>query len=397
MLDVMILLTLVLVFIYFTYLKPSQVLLPNKLSNTNKFINIDSPNSEAMETVSIVTYNILCQKCMKRKRKDLTLEYRMGIIIEELRSLNSDILCLQEVNSHTYKKYFLTAFPDYHFVYLRENYGSNFINLIGYRRSKYQMIKQNFLDLTDINVEGNRGVYQVILKSLESGRLLSVYNVHFPWRPKYELEKCLIMGKICESVLSSGVGPTLIVGDFNSIPNSIVLRMIYYNKFIDEIRLYQRIGDINIYSKVNSLTEQFDNKLVLIKESNRNKKEKWLFEDFMKKLMLDTDGLGVSFNQVFVNFSKMFWEYRFRSAYDGAYIDNNSSGFYTNHPSYTNFTENFKATLDYIFHSKFLVPVRILKLPVLSELTLEEYLPSSRYPSDHLKLYAEFYFKEIVN
>jgi len=67
------------------------------------------------------------------------------------------------------------------------------------------------------------------------------------------------------------------------------------------------------------------------------------------------------------------------------------SDYLSNHPLYTNFTDNFKDTIDYIFYSKYLIVDKILKLPYLNELVSEGFLPSSKYPSDHLPLYAEFY------
>jgi len=68
----------------------------------------------------------------------------------------------------------------------------------------------------------------------------------------------------------------------------------------------------------------------------------------------------------------------------------NISDYFNNHPLYTNFTDNFKDTIDYIFYSKYLIVDKILKLPDYSELISEGFLPSSKYPSDHLPLYAEF-------
>lgn len=70
--------------------------------------------------------------------------------------------------------------------------------------------------------------------------------------------------------------------------------------------------------------------------------------------------------------------------------NNHINEYFKNHPLYTNFTDNFKDTIDYIFHSKFLTVDKILKLPDYEELAFEDFLPSSKFPSDHLPLYAEF-------
>jgi mRNA deadenylase 3'-5' endonuclease subunit Ccr4 len=377
----------VLITIYIIYYLHKENKTDNTLSNKpeavfNKFYQINEYLGS--EKISIVSYNILCQKCLRRNnRKDLSLENRIKVIINELRSLKADIICLQEVNMYTYKKYLLPNFPEYHFVYLRENMGSNFINLIGYKTDKFRLMKQNFLDISDIYLEGNRGVYQVILKTLNN-TLVSVYNVHFPWRPCYELEKCYILNSICENIFKDNIEHVIISGDFNSLPNSIVMRMIYFNKFIEECRLYMQ--NIN-FEDILNLVEIFDRKLILTKESIRTKSEKYIFEKLIKELMINEE-INLKYKKIFSNFSELFKKYCFKSAYDG-YIGIDP-GFITAHPNFTNFTEKFKATIDYIFYSKRLRLLKVLELPGLSEVTAEEFLPSTRYPSDHLKIYSEF-------
>ena len=61
------------------------------------------------------------------------------------------------------------------------------------------------------------------------------------------------------------------------------------------------------------------------------------------------------------------------------------------HPAFTSRTKYFKKTIDYIFFSNNLKIRKIKKLPHDYEVDKEKFLPSKDFPSDHIKLYAEFY------
>ena len=60
------------------------------------------------------------------------------------------------------------------------------------------------------------------------------------------------------------------------------------------------------------------------------------------------------------------------------------------HPAYTSRTKYFKKTIDYIFFSNNLKIRKIIKLPYYYEVNKEKFLPSKDFPSDHIRLFAEF-------
>merc|ERR1719317_1299765 len=63
--------------------------------------------------------------------------------------------------------------------------------------------------------------------------------------------------------------------------------------------------------------------------------------------------------------------------------------------AYTNYTEDFKGTLDYIFFSSDLLAVlAVSQVDDEAQLSQETALPSSTRPSDHLSLVATFMFRE---
>merc|ERR1719456_846599 len=62
---------------------------------------------------------------------------------------------------------------------------------------------------------------------------------------------------------------------------------------------------------------------------------------------------------------------------------------------YTNYTEDFKGTLDYIWYtSEQLVVLAISQVDDESQLSQETALPSSTRPSDHVSLVATFKFRD---
>merc|ERR1712224_1124701 len=62
---------------------------------------------------------------------------------------------------------------------------------------------------------------------------------------------------------------------------------------------------------------------------------------------------------------------------------------------YTNYTENFKGTLDYIWFSPNILSVlAISEVDIESQLTQETALPSSTRPSDHISLVCTFMFND---
>ena len=61
-----------------------------------------------------------------------------------------------------------------------------------------------------------------------------------------------------------------------------------------------------------------------------------------------------------------------------------------NHPDFTNYNRKFHGNIDYIFYSNNIFLKKILSLPSILEIKRESILPNERFPSDHIKIYAEF-------
>ena len=344
----------------------------NKISESNYIEYIKTPKRKSF---TILSYNILSQRFMKRKEiKSLSLEIRIPKIINEILKENPDIFCLQESTFDVYQKYFSKSFNEYEIIKY-ENDGSNLMNLIGIKKNRFTILNECKFDLSNkiIDISGNRGVINVKIKdNFMKNKIISLFCVHFPWKPIYEYQKARILLMIFEFILQNKNENIIISGDFNSIPNSIPLRMIYYQDFINEFNDNKDyIGDF-VFNK---------NEINLMKELKQKIKKRENFRNII--------------NRIFEISKLVFEKYFLRSVYDEYKINKNDLKFnyLRNHPDYTNYTNSFINTIDYIIYSKFLEKVKIKKIPIINN----DYLPNENYPSDHLKLFAEFQYSKIKN
>ena len=336
---------------------------------TKKIINQEN-DDVSRNKVSLLSYNILNQIFMKKmNRPDLNIDYRMNKIKEEILKLNPDIFCLQEADIFVYKKYLLKNDMEQYNILYGINCGSSFINIIAYKKDKFELKSfKNFSLLFLGKSAGNRGIMTVDLQlkndeqnnitnnkeekeqnKLNNAKNITIYNVHFPW--KFENDRILLMNLLFQHIkenhnIEEDNNNIFIVGDFNSEPPSRTIKLFYYNNIKNDKR--------NFY----------------IKKYKRKKKS------------FDLQTMQLS--------EYIFNHFKFQSAYQCYSKEKMIDGDIMRHPLFTSRTKFYKRTIDYIFFSKNAQLNKILKLPKYYNVDKEKYLPSKEYPSDHLKLFAEF-------
>ena len=336
---------------------------------TKKIINQEN-DDVSRNKVSLLSYNILNQIFMKKmNRPDLNIDYRMNKIKEEILKLNPDIFCLQEADIFVYKKYLLKNDMEQYNILYGINCGSSFINIIAYKKDKFELKSfKNFSLLFLGKSAGNRGIMTVDLQlksndipninnnkeekdqnKTNNNKNITIYNVHFPW--KYENDRILLMNLLFQHIkenhnIEEDNNNIFIVGDFNSEPPSRTIKLFYYNNIKNDKR--------NFYiKKYKSTKKSFDLQTMQLSE--------YIFNHF-----------------------------KFQSAYQCYSKEKMIDGDIMRHPLFTSRTKFYKRTIDYIFFSKNAQLNKILKLPKYYNVDKEKYLPSKEYPSDHLKLFAEF-------
>ena len=212
---------------------------PLNLLKTPQYITYNSPSKTSF---TLLTYNILTQKYMKRKSiKSLLIKPRMSSIISEIRTMNPDIFCLQESTYEVFTTYIQPQFQNEYTLITYDNTDSFLMNVTAIRKNRFTLKNSINFDMQSVprcDVKGNRGIIGTeIIDTLNNNTLIDIYNVHFPWKPIYEYEKAHLFNFLLQHILQKGNDKFIICGDFNSIPNSIVIRMIYYPQWINELEL----------------------------------------------------------------------------------------------------------------------------------------------------------------
>ena len=377
---------------------------------TNDYIIYSKPKSNNEKTFTVLSYNILSQKYLHKTVKEnifLEKKIRLDNIVSEIKQINPEIFCLQEamddiIKSHI-KKYFEKDYKIIHY----DNEGSSLKNVIGIKKERFEILNESRVIICDdklknilnnqnnnennenddeenydfyenkIHVTGNRGIINVCIKDkLVKNKIINLFCVHFPWRPIFEYQKARIMGLIFDLILRKKIPNVIIAGDFNSVPNSIVLKMVYYQDWEAEM----------------TQNKEYIGNFI------HNKKEKDLIQETLDK-MDKRENFEKMINYL-MKLSKEIWDkYKLRSAYDSYRneVRSENFGFLRNHPKYTNYTNKFIDTIDYIFYSKSLINLKILTIPDVEKNRSDKkenlFLPNDKYPSDHLKLVANFEYK----
>jgi len=352
----------------------------NSINKKRQFIKYSCKNisKENKNKISVLTYNILNPVCVKKElmQDEISTDERMQKIKKEIINLSPDVFCLQEADIFIYKKYLCQNDMNKYDILYGINCGSSFMNIIGYKKEKFILKSFKNFSLSQLGkYAGNRGIMNVNLELKDNEnikknekydigdmidtlpkninknkKIISIYNVHFPW--KYENDRILLLDMLFKNIKENNIDKNqknkiIILGDFNSEPNSKLIKLFYYNKFL--------------------MSESDDNLMVgKTKKTNIDLNTLYLCEEIYNKF---------KFNSAYQYYSK-------QKIYDGEFM---------RHPAFTSRTKYFKKTIDYIFFSDNLYLKKILKLPNSYEVDKEKFLPSKEFPSDHLKLYAEFF------
>ncbi len=318
-----------------------------------------SPTEQKNSSVLIMSYNVLAYYFTKYEyfpycaEHYLQVKYRAPRIVNEIEKVNPDILCLQECDFDLFSEYYLPNLEALGYICHYKASTSNriVINVICYKRRAFVMEEEFKIDLNDELSKRDetfnkfKDAIIINLTHLPSKKSIVIANTHLYWNPEFEFVK---YGQICKIIKDiekkySASVPVILCGDFNSTPNSNVIRYIYRNA--PDLENIKR-GDINKNKKIIS--------------------EFW--EDFNHSLDL-------------------------RSAYDcyklGSLI--NEPDYSNCHPDYTACTEEFNGTLDYIIYSrKHFQVTQVLNVPTHDPEVKVSKLPNKTYPSDHFKIAARF-------
>eukprot|EP00330_Aristerostoma_sp_ATCC50986_P009280 CAMPEP_0114580540 /NCGR_PEP_ID=MMETSP0125-20121206/4801_1 /TAXON_ID=485358 ORGANISM="Aristerostoma sp., Strain ATCC 50986" /NCGR_SAMPLE_ID=MMETSP0125 /ASSEMBLY_ACC=CAM_ASM_000245 /LENGTH=346 /DNA_ID=CAMNT_0001772155 /DNA_START=167 /DNA_END=1206 /DNA_ORIENTATION=- len=318
----------------------------------------EDQEQEPKPQISVLSYNILAEAYSDSFSSDvhpiqLSFAYRSKIVIEEIKKLDADIFFLQEVdNYYNFYKNEL-KYMGYEVIF---NERRNKIDgiAVGFRKKAFELISSEVINLDtdhiyEKNPEFRRGNIAIVahLKHLETGKIVHVLGTHFFWNPRKEHIKYLQMSIIMQYFNKNYSSDDLIIwgGDLNSKPND------------------------NNVNYVSHLIEPTAERMEFFSQEGI---------EYMKDIHSNME-------------KNMQKKISFDNAYEfyGAASGNKDKKF----PKCTNFTTNFKDTLDHIFfNNKTLKLKKLLKVP--DDKTIhEKTLPNKRHPSDHLPIMCVFELK----
>lgn len=163
-----------------------------------------------MAEISIVTYNVLAQRWVDPYVKErygyvvnleyLSWQYRRQLIVKELMELDSDVICLQEIELGTFEEDFSELLSGYDYVkHIISNARTNPVgNVILWKRNKFSC---------EESLQRSSAVI-VVLKGL--GGKVKIANIHLKaGRETFEKERVPQL----KSTLKKN--PDVICGDFN--------------------------------------------------------------------------------------------------------------------------------------------------------------------------------------
>ncbi|KAE8228510.1 hypothetical protein CF326_g6554 [Tilletia indica] len=243
----------------------------------------DEAPEPSPESFNLLTYNILCDRYATSQMYGytpswaLSWDYRKELILQEVMSYSADVCCLQEVDIEQYEDYFLhhLSQQDYEGVFWPKSRARTMRDeerrhvdgcAIFYKANKWTLIEKRLIEFNQLALQRpdfkktqdlfNRVMTKdqiaviALLENRATGARLLVATVHVYWDPEFRDVKLVQVGMLMDELekianqfaklppkLSSMLAepyrkkgppaykdgtciPTVICGDFNSVPDT---------------------------------------------------------------------------------------------------------------------------------------------------------------------------------
>ncbi|OMJ70668.1 hypothetical protein SteCoe_31296 [Stentor coeruleus] len=293
-----------------------------------------------LSSFSVASYNILADAYSSYMThcpgNFLSFEYRSSLIFDEIREMDADFVCLQEVDR--YYDYMEPFFKNQGYESLwmkRPSYWNPDGSLIAWKKNVWELVEAMNLSFNEHPIcqknqdYARNGVGVVgMFRNKENQSGVIIGTAHFYWDPALENVKFLqsVMFKSAVYRMKEKYSvPVVITGDFNSLPDSPPIKYLTNQEFSLNLELYSH-KEILVIEKPQEFT---------------------LFSSY-------------------ANYSEL------------------------RYPEYTNYTPDFKGCIDYILYSEGLRVINLRKVLDSNDLKQYKGLPSEKHPSDHLPLQVWF-------
>jgi CCR4-NOT transcription complex subunit 6 len=203
------------------------------------WVSINDMDAPDADKFNVLSWNILCDRAATQAAygytpsEALSWEHRRGIILDEVRARNSDIVALQEVDIESYNEYFRPnlAAEDYKGVFWPKSRAQTMADKEAkrvdgcatfYKNSKYVLLDKQLIifsreAINRPDMKGEHDVYNrvmprdhiavvLFLENRQTGSRLISTNVHLAWEPWYSDVKVIQVAILLEQLkkLSDG-------------------------------------------------------------------------------------------------------------------------------------------------------------------------------------------------
>ncbi|XP_035757488.1 protein angel homolog 2 isoform X3 [Egretta garzetta] len=218
----------------------------------NKETDQSNTESEAKFDFTVMSYNILSQNLLEDnshlykhcRQRLLIWTYRFPNILQEIKQLDADVLCLQEVQEDHYRTEIKSSLESlgYHCEYKMRTGRKPDGCAICFKTSKFSLISSNPVEFFrhDIPLLDRDNVGLVLLLQprfhCETNAAICIANTHLLYNPRrgdIKLTQLAMLLAEIASVAPQKDGtycPIIICGDFNSVPGSPLYRFIKEGK-----------------------------------------------------------------------------------------------------------------------------------------------------------------------
>ncbi|XP_010148893.1 PREDICTED: protein angel homolog 2 isoform X2 [Eurypyga helias] len=391
----------------------------------NKEADQSNTESEAKFDFTVMSYNILSQNLLEDnshlykhcRQRLLIWTYRFPNILQEIKQLDADVLCLQEVQEDHYRTEIKSSLESlgYHCEYKVRTGRKPDGCAICFKTSKFSLISSNPVEFFrhDIPLLDRDNVGLVLLLQprlpCKTNAAVCVANTHLLYNPRrgdIKLTQLAMLLAEIASVAPQEDGtfcPIIICGDFNSVPGSPLYRFIKEGKLNyeglaigkvsgqEQFPRGQRILSIPIWPKKLGISQNCEYEIKRQpKEENAGEKCEAAKPEKAQEIVLASEKLS----------SKLQHHFKLSSVYSHYFPE-------TGVPEVTTCHSRSAVTVDYIFYSaanddtaaqpgaedSFHGGLKLLgRLALLTEKDLWTVngLPNENNSSDHLPLLAEF-------
>lgn len=339
----------------------------------------------------VVTYNVLAEIYATQQQYPytdfwaLSWDYRFQNMLRELMDASPDVICLQEIQADHYENHVYSAFSDagYEGVYKQKTRQS--MGLAGkvdgcalfWRRSKFHLVESYSIEFNEVAQRQATNVLGLNTRSEEGIQFLNRLS-------KDNVAQLVVL----EVNHQPAMGRSGQQREINQV--CIANTHLYSNKDFPDVKLWQAW---QLLQELESFVVSRGTNLPLIICGDFNSTPDTAVYDLLSRQSVHPGhpDVNVATNDdipnVLPDAMSITHSFQLGSAYQTVLGDE---------PWVTNYTQNFKGVLDYIWYSApNLRPLAVAPVPDEKELTKTgEALPSTEYSSDHIMLIADM---QVVN